>query len=116
MEQGGGDSATVSAYSGSKGTAPFFCPLFSEVFLFGRLSLWRLLLQASQPCQAFFSELVASAMAPYEPLLPEATKTSKDPVDYDAQFNLKPATKHGPQGGRYTEGKTKDGRPYRRYF
>jgi hypothetical protein len=46
----------------------------------------------------------------------EATKASNEPVDYDAQFNLKPETKHGPQGGKYTEGKTKDGRPYRRYF
>ena len=25
-------------------------------------------------------------------------------------------TKRGPKGGRYTEGKTKEGRPYRRYF
>jgi len=25
-------------------------------------------------------------------------------------------TKEGPRGGRYTEARTKDGRPYRRYF
>jgi hypothetical protein len=47
---------------------------------------------------------------------PATTKTSEQPVDYDAQFNVKPEIKQGPQGGRYTEGKTKDGRPYRRYF
>ena len=28
----------------------------------------------------------------------------------------KPQVKKGPRGGRYTEDKTKDGRPYRRYF
>ena len=28
----------------------------------------------------------------------------------------KPQIKKGPRGGRYTEDKTKDGRPYRRYF
>jgi len=27
-----------------------------------------------------------------------------------------PPIKKGPRGGRYTEDKTKDGRPYRRYF
>lgn len=27
-----------------------------------------------------------------------------------------PKIKQGPRGGRYTEDKTKDGRPYRRYF
>jgi hypothetical protein len=27
-----------------------------------------------------------------------------------------PVTKEGPRGGRYTEGVTRDGRPYRRYF
>ena len=27
-----------------------------------------------------------------------------------------PEVKKGPRGGRYTEDKTKDGRPYRRYF
>ena len=30
---------------------------------------------------------------------------------------LDPAQEHvGPRGGRYTKGKTKEGRPYRRYF
>jgi len=28
----------------------------------------------------------------------------------------KPEVKYGKRGGRYTEDKTKDGRPYRRYF
>ena len=28
----------------------------------------------------------------------------------------KPEIKYGPRGGKYTEDKTKDGRPYRRYF
>ena len=27
-----------------------------------------------------------------------------------------PMTKRGPRGGRYTEARTRDGRPYRRYF
>ena len=27
-----------------------------------------------------------------------------------------PTPKKGPRGGRYTEARTKDGRPYRRYF
>ena len=30
--------------------------------------------------------------------------------------NKEPEIKKGPRGGRYTEDKTKDGRPYRRYF
>ena len=32
------------------------------------------------------------------------------------QSNRKPEVKRGPRGGRYTEDRTKDGRPYRRYF
>ena len=28
----------------------------------------------------------------------------------------RPEIKEGPRGGRYTEAKTKEGRPYRRYF
>ncbi len=31
-----------------------------------------------------------------------------------ASFNNE--TQYGPRGGRYTEGTTKEGRPYRRYF
>lgn len=34
------------------------------------------------------------------------------PINKDA----KPEVKYGKRGGRYTEDKTKDGRPYRRYF
>ena len=34
------------------------------------------------------------------------------PITRDA----KPEVKYGKRGGRYTEDKTKDGRPYRRYF
>ena len=30
--------------------------------------------------------------------------------------NMPPEVKYGPQGGRYTEDVTEDGRPYRRYF
>ena len=45
-----------------------------------------------------------------------ATDSPKPWTAFDAQFNVKPEIKQGPQGGRYTEGKTKDGRPYRRYF
>ena len=36
--------------------------------------------------------------------------------DYDAASTAPPEIKTGERGGRYTEGKTKDGRPYRRYF
>ena len=38
--------------------------------------------------------------------------TSPKPTERDDP----PTTKYGPRGGRYTEDKTKDGRPYRRYF
>ena len=37
---------------------------------------------------------------------PTSVKNTKKP----------PEVKRGPRGGRYTEDKTKDGRPYRRYF
>ena len=35
---------------------------------------------------------------------------------WDAERPTPPAIKSGPRGGRYTEAKTKEGRPYRRYF
>ena len=35
---------------------------------------------------------------------------------YPSKINKPPAVKRGPRGGRYTEDRTKDGRPYRRYF
>ena len=40
-------------------------------------------------------------------------------VNYPSHVNIKkksPEIKRGPRGGRYTEDKTKEGRPYRRYF
>ena len=40
-------------------------------------------------------------------------------VNYPSYVNNKkksPEIKRGPRGGRYTEDKTKEGRPYRRYF
>ena len=42
-------------------------------------------------------------------------------INVPEQFRAKssarsPQTKYGPRGGRYTEDRTKDGRPYRRYF
>ena len=40
-------------------------------------------------------------------------------VNYPSYVNTKkksPKIKRGPRGGRYTEDKTKEGRPYRRYF
>jgi len=40
-------------------------------------------------------------------------------VNYPSYVNIKkksPEIKRGPRGGRYTEDKTKEGRPYRRYF
>ena len=40
-------------------------------------------------------------------------------VNYPSYVNTKkksPEIKRGPRGGRYTEDKTKEGRPYRRYF
>ncbi len=51
--------------------------------------------------------------------------STTDPIKLQEQINRlrnKPSTnkeheiKKGPRGGRYTEDKTKDGRPYRRYF
>ncbi len=36
--------------------------------------------------------------------------------DFYKNINSKPQKKRGPRGGRYTEARTKDGRPYRRYF
>ena len=35
---------------------------------------------------------------------------------FEVQQKKQPEVKKGPRGGRYTEDKTKDGRPYRRYF
>lgn len=43
---------------------------------------------------------------------PENRFTSPKTTEIDDS----PTTKYGPRGGRYTEDKTKDGRPYRRYF
>ena len=45
---------------------------------------------------------------------PEATKRLKERTE--KSINEEPEIKTGKRGGRYTEDKTKDGRPYRRYF
>ena len=45
---------------------------------------------------------------------PEATKRLKERTE--KSINEEPQIKTGKRGGRYTEDKTKDGRPYRRYF
>ena len=37
-------------------------------------------------------------------------------LNYKPLTKKAPEVKKGPRGGRYTEDKTKDGRPYRRYF
>ena len=37
-------------------------------------------------------------------------------LNYKPLTKKAPEVKRGPRGGRYTEDKTKDGRPYRRYF
>ena len=38
------------------------------------------------------------------------------PTKYRGKKKKEPEIKKGKRGGRYTEDKTKDGRPYRRYF
>ena len=45
---------------------------------------------------------------------PEATKRLKERTE--KSINEEPEIKTGKRGGRYTDDKTKDGRPYRRYF
>ena len=45
---------------------------------------------------------------------PEATRRLKERTE--KSINEEPEIKTGKRGGRYTEDKTKDGRPYRRYF
>ena len=45
---------------------------------------------------------------------PEATRRLKERTEKN--INEEPEIKTGKRGGRYTEDKTKDGRPYRRYF
>ena len=45
---------------------------------------------------------------------PEATRRLKELTE--KSINEEPEIKTGKRGGRYTEDKTKDGRPYRRYF
>ena len=52
---------------------------------------------------------------------PEYVSRSTKPIDVPEQFRAEssarsPETKYGPRGGRYTEDRTKDGRPCRRYF
>ena len=44
------------------------------------------------------------------PKYSSSLSSSKAPVKKEIDI------KKGPRGGRYTEDKTKDGRPYRRYF
>ena len=45
---------------------------------------------------------------------PETTRRLKERTE--KSINEEPEIKTGKRGGRYTEDKTKDGRPYRRYF
>ena len=47
------------------------------------------------------------------PFVAPPSKSTPSRIVYKSS---KPQIKKGPRGGRYTEDKTKDGRPYRRYF
>ena len=42
--------------------------------------------------------------------------TGPNPQPLPPNSDRSPEVKRGPRGGRYTEDRTKDGRPYRRYF
>ena len=46
----------------------------------------------------------------------KADGSKPDWIGKSAPSDDKPIEKRGPRGGRYTEDRTKDGRPYRRYF
>ena len=48
-----------------------------------------------------------------KPFIAPPSKSTPSRIVYKSP---KPQIKRGPRGGRYTEDKTKDGRPYRRYF
>ncbi len=51
----------------------------------------------------------------YTPGTPEyLARVQKEADAVKAKYQKQPKT--GPRGGRYTEAKTKDGTPYRRYF
>ena len=47
------------------------------------------------------------------PFVAPPSRSTSSRIVYESP---KPQIKKGPRGGRYTEDKTKDGRPYRRYF
>ena len=70
-------------------------------------------------------EAEKSGIAPASPRLNVEPTGEVDPDFYKPRPHLRsyykyqkksPEVKKGPRGGRYTEDKTKDGRPYRRYF
>ena len=70
-------------------------------------------------------EAEKSGISPASPRLNIEPTGKVDPsfytprVNYPSYVNTKkksPEIKRGPRGGRYTEDKTKEGRPYRRYF
>ena len=73
-------------------------------------------------------EAEASGISYSRPKLNIEPTGKVDPSFYDPRPDLNsyyknssykkksPQVKKGPRGGRYTEDKTKDGRPYRRYF
>jgi len=78
---------------------------------------------AGTPDKPYVQELTAEEKAHKEWL--EATRlraglkadgSKPDWIGKSAPSDDKPIEKRGPRGGRYTEDRTKDGRPYRRYF
>ncbi|CAI8176364.1 MAG: Uncharacterised protein [Prochlorococcus marinus str. MIT 9215] len=78
---------------------------------------------AGTPDKPYVQELTAEEHAQKEWL--EATRlraglkadgSKPDWIGKSAPSDNKPIEKRGPRGGRYTEDRTKDGRPYRRYF
>ena len=65
---------------------------------------------AGTPDKPYVQELTAKEQALKEKVEAAILRAESAPIDD------KPVEKRGPRGGRYTEDRTKDGRPYRRYF
>ena len=65
---------------------------------------------AGTPDKPYVQKLTAEEQALKEKAEAAILRAKSAPSDEE------PIEKHGPRGGRYTEDRTKDGRPYRRYF
>ena len=98
--------------------------IFILLFLIG--FIWFLIKLFSPNKNIFSSEKYRSDLAKQKKELEDLRKPSGDNANDnwwtsgnripEKEPKKEPEIKKGKRGGRYTEDKTKDGRPYRRYF